>query len=224
VIEDIGALLGITMFFALSLVAGWLYGRGAGWILRSQERHGRLRKVAAALPPIFAVYMLACAIVFSVIIPGEADRIFFGDVYEPLPNGYTLRALAKMPASGWIEANSARFRETASGPVGSIAVDGPFVYGGLSPGPEHSKDYFGFDTRDGTTLNFDTIAELNRHAGHPVRLAETFSFRSSEAARIRLKTVERWIWYGPPVICSVCYLVFLLRLRRRDADGARMLA
>jgi hypothetical protein len=221
VFEDIGVLIGIAMFFALSLALGWIYGLGARLILRSQERHRKLWKIAAAFPPIFAVYMLACAIVFSLIVPGDADRIFFGDVYEPLPNGYALRALAKMPASGWIEANSAKFLGKVS-PVGSIAVEGPFVYGEYRLGLERSKDYFGFDTRDGAALNFDTIAEMNRHAGHAVRLTETFSFRSSEAARIRLMTSERWIWFSPPLICSVCYLVFLLRLRRRDAHGIRI--
>jgi hypothetical protein len=133
VIEDIGAVLGIAMFFALSLIAGWLCGRGAWLILRSQERHRKLRKIAASLPPIFAVYMLACATVFSLMVPGEADRIFFGDVYEPLPNGYTLKALAKMPTYGMIVDNSARFRGAMSGWVGSLAVDGSLVYGGYSP-------------------------------------------------------------------------------------------
>jgi hypothetical protein len=80
VFEDIGVLIGIAMFFALSYLAGWMYGRGAWLILRSQERYRKLRKIAASLPPIFSVYMLACAIVFSLIVPGEADRIFFGDV------------------------------------------------------------------------------------------------------------------------------------------------
>jgi hypothetical protein len=128
-----------------------------------------------------------------------------------------------MPAYGMIVDNSARFRGAVSGSVGSLAVDGPFVYGGYSLGPEGSKGYFTFDTRNGATLNFETIAELNRHTGHPVRLTETFSFRSSEAARIRPMTIERWIWFGPPVICTGCCLVFLLRLRRRDGDGTRML-
>jgi hypothetical protein len=33
--EDIGVLIGAALFFALSLVVGWLYGRMAWQILRS---------------------------------------------------------------------------------------------------------------------------------------------------------------------------------------------
>ena len=86
-----------SLFFALSLIVGRLFGWVAWRILRSQERHRGLRKIAASLPSVFAAYMLACAVVFSIFVPGEADRIFFGDIFEPLPNGYTLKALAKMP-------------------------------------------------------------------------------------------------------------------------------
>lgn len=81
--EDIGVLIGIAMFFALSLALGWIYGLGARLILRSQERHRKLWKIAAAFPPIFAVYMLACAIVFSLIVPGDADRIFSATSMSP---------------------------------------------------------------------------------------------------------------------------------------------
>lgn len=220
--EDIGLLIGIILFFALSLIVGRLFGWVAWRILRSQERHRGLRKIAGSLPPVFAVYMLACAVAFSVLVPGEADRIF-GDISEPLPNGYTLKALGKMPTYGMIEDKSATFRDTVGGWVESLSVDGPFVFGAyshgddrLNAGPERNQGYFALDTHSGVNLNFGTIAELNRYAGHSIRLTETFSFRSSDATRIHQLNVERWIWFGPPAVCTFLYVAFLLRLRRRE--------
>jgi hypothetical protein len=64
--------------------------------------------------------MVACAVVFSVLVPGEADRIFFGDVSEPLPNGYTLKVLAKMSDYGMIEDSSASFR-------GAVSLNSPWL-------------------------------------------------------------------------------------------------
>jgi len=223
VFEDIGLLIGVVLFFALSFIVGLLFGWVAWRILRSEERYRGLRKIAARLPVVFAAYMLACGVVFSIFVQGDADRIFFGDVYEPLPNGYTLKALAKMPAYGMIEDNSATFRGTVGGWVESLSVDGPFVFGAyshgddktLSNGPERNQGYFALDTRNGANLTFGAIGDLNRYAGHSVHLTETFSFRSSDAKRIHQLNVERWIWFGPPVVCTVLYCAFLFRVRRR---------
>jgi hypothetical protein len=97
------------------------------------------------------------------------------------------------------------------GGVGSLAVDAH----SFSVHFSHKEGYFDFDTRNGTNLEFATIAELDRHAGHPVHLTETFSFRSSDGRRGLLLAIERSIWFGPPLICSVFYFEFLMKLRRR---------
>ena len=134
------------------------------------------------------------------------------------------RLWRKCPTYARVENNSAKFRDTLDGWVESLSVDGPFVFGAyghggdrtFNGGPERNQGYFALDTRNGANLNFGTIAELNRYAGHSVHLTETFSFRSLDATRIHQLSVERWIWFGPPAICSVLYVAFLLRLRRRE--------
>jgi len=212
--EFIGLFVAGVLFFTLSGAISCVYG-GVAWLILDSRKggHRKVLRIATCLPPVFAVYMVVCAIVFAQFIPGEGNRIFFGDIYEPLPNGYTLTAMAKMPTYGTIHASSAMIGTLGS--VGRVAVDGPFVFG------EHNdkQGYFAFDTRNASTVNLDTITELDHYAGHPVQLTEIFSFRSSEGRRDRLTTIERRIWHGPPLICSFLYFAFLVKLRLRDEDG-----
>jgi hypothetical protein len=209
--EFIGLFIAGILFFALSVVVGCVYGGVAWLILGSRKDHRKFLWTAARLPPVFAAYMVACAVLFGVFVPGEGDRIFFGDLYERLPNGYTVTAMAKMPDYGCVHDDSARAL-CVNGWVGSLAVDGPFVFGAYS----HKAGYFALDTRNGRDLDFATIAELDRHAGHPVHLTDTFWFQSSNGRRGLLQTIERSIWFGPPLICSVFYFRFLVKLRRRE--------
>jgi hypothetical protein len=209
--EFIGLFIAGVLFFALSVVIGCVYGGVASLILGSQKDHRKFRWIAACLPPVFAAYMIGCAILFAVFIPGEGDRIFFGDLYERLPNGYTVTAMAKMPDYGCVHDDPASAL-CVNGTVGSLAVEGPFVFGAYS----HKEGYFALDTRNGTNLDFAMIAELDRHAGHPVNLTDTFSFRSLDERRGLLQNIERSIWFGPPLICSVFYFAFLVKLRRRE--------
>jgi hypothetical protein len=211
--EFVGLLIAGMLFFALSVVVGCVYGGIAWLILRSRREFRKFRRIAECLPPIFATYMVACAVVFGLFIPGEGDRIFFGDVYERLPNGYTLKAMAKMPTYGMIQNDSMAVPHSVDGWVSRVAVDGPFVFGAYSD----KEGYFVLDTRSGTNFNFATIAELDRRAGHPVYLADTFSFRGSDGRRGFLLVVERLIWFGPPLTCSLLYFAFLVKLRRQDS-------
>lgn len=226
--EIIGLLFGIVFFFVISCIAGGGFALVAWLILRSQGRHRRRRIViAACLPPVFAAYVLACAVAFSVFVPGESGMLF-GDISEPLPNGYVLTALGKMPRYGTIEAPSAAYQPTVTGYIGSLEVDGPLVFGSYSrqfgsslpEGTGGNQGYFAFDTRNGSVLDFGSLAELNRHAGHSVQLVETGSFRSAEASHRHLVNVERGVWIGPPLICTVLYFLFLLRVRRGASHTA----
>ncbi|WP_321472347.1 hypothetical protein [uncultured Paludibaculum sp.] len=214
--EFIGLLIAGVLFFALSVLIGCVYGGIAWLILRSRREFRKFRWAAVCLPPIFAAYMVACAVVFALSIPGEGDRIFFGDLYERLPNGYTLKAMAKMPTYGMIQNDSITVPHSVNGWVSRVAVDGPFVFGAYSD----KEGYFVLDTRTGKNFDLATIAELDRQAGHPVRLADIFSFRGSDGRGSFLLAVERWIWFGPPLICSLLYFGFLVRLRRQDSRGA----
>ena len=71
-------------------------------------------------------------------------------------------------------------------------MEGPFVFGAYSHKElGHKEVYFALDTRNGTNLDFTTLAEIPTvYAGHPVRLTETFSFRSSDGRRGLLLAIE----------------------------------
>jgi hypothetical protein len=220
--EFIGLFIAGVLFFAVSAVVGCMYGAVAWLILgpANSRRKFLWAVTAACLPPVFAAYVTACAVVFAMLIPGEGDRTFFGDLYEPLPNGYFVTAMAKMPDDGCISADNSGSVRCVIGWVGSLAVESPFVFGAYSEKEfSHKEGYFALDTRNGTNLDFATLAELDRHAGHPVHLTETFSYRSSDGKRGRVQAIERSIWFGPPLMCSVLYFAFLVKLRRRNDDA-----
>jgi hypothetical protein len=222
--EFIGLFIAGILFFALSVVVGCAYRSLAWLILGSHANHRKLLSAAGRLPVFFAAYIVVSAIVVSMLVRGEGDRIFFGDLSERLPNGYAITAMAKMPDYGCIH-DASTSAVCVNGTVGSLAVEDPFVFGANSHGEfSNENGYFALDTRNGTTVNFVTAAELDRHAGHHVHLNETFSFRSSDRGRSRLRAIEKWIWFGPPLTFSVLYFIVIVKLRQRNAGQVRKVA
>jgi len=219
VFELAGLLFNIALLFAVSAVIGCLYALLARVILRPRPRRRRYVVLAALLPPFFAAWVIACAIVFAAGVPGEGATIFFGDVSEPLPNGYVLKATGKRPGDAWIQANS-KPSAVVSG-IGAIEVSAPFVFGAYARAddradpnqPEAGRVYFALDTRDAGNRVFGNLDELNGYAGRRVHLVRPEQFRSSDPAHRRRTRIERVIWFAPPAVLTVAYLLFLLRIR-----------
>lgn len=87
--EMIGLLVGTAILFVLSVIAGGVYAGTAFLILWGRpKRRIALMLLAAAIPVCSTAYMWLCV----AILPGES---LFGDIDQPLPNGYTLQALGK---------------------------------------------------------------------------------------------------------------------------------
>jgi hypothetical protein len=218
--EMIGLLFATVAFFGLSILFGILFGL-AGWLLfLGRRRPKRLILIAALMPPLSAAYMYACAIVFALLVPNQPD-VFFGDISEPLPNGYVLTGLGKMPEFSYFDVSSGnRQQPQLLGGVGRLELDGQVVFGAYGhldsePAPfDHSDHgYFAFDTRTGQVQNFDSLAKLNAYAEHPVHLVETQFFRSRDPARKRLIFIEDIISFGPPVLAVTLWFFLLLRTR-----------
>lgn len=221
--EIIGLLFATAAFLGLSGVLGCVYATIAWFILRKRRRRRKtfLTLLAGLLPPAFAAYIAVCSIIFAFTIPGQGDRLF-GDTYEPLPNGYVLKALGKMPDfAGVYPKSDSGFEPQLLGYVRSIQVEGSRVYGEYSnrfsesawtDGASHG--YFVFDTRDRSIRNFDTMAELAASAGHQLHLVKATDFRSQDTSYRRFLRLRNLLLFGPPAAATLAYFLFLVKTRR----------
>jgi hypothetical protein len=219
--EIIGLLLGAAVFFGLSALLGAIFGFAAGWLFRRRPARSLRALLMATVPPICAIYMAICLVLF----PG---RSLFGDISEPLPHGYILKALGKMPEYGDIEGPTPRDEPQFAGWIGKVDLDGTTLFGAYSslfahpeydPAPVLKPCCFAFDTRSGKVLNFDSINQMEGFAGRRLTLVEVQYFRSQEPAHIRLMRIENFILLSPPCVLMLGAWV-LLFLWRRDMHDA----
>jgi hypothetical protein len=220
--ELIGLVVATVLFFVIAALAGLLFALLAWILLRRQKSFKKLWIIVSAVIPLAsAAYMFLCAAIFSLFVPGATDRLF-GDFNEPLPNGYIFKGLAKMPDFAYID--SMRQGDSQPQLLGSIAridVDGPLVFGEYShkfdsfsePVPDHLK-YFIFDTHTRQIQNLVTLPQENPNSGHPLHLVESQFFRSHEPAQILRRRIEDAIYFGPPILVTFAFFIFLFRIRK----------
>ncbi len=221
--EIIGLIIAIILFFLLSALVSIPFTLTAWLLLRRQAGIKKLWiPIAAVIPPASAAYMLLCAIIFVFFVPGATDRLFL-DIDEPLPNGYVLKGLAKMPDSSFIDRGTADGTQPQMlGDIGRLDVDGPLIFGEYShrsgsfdePVADHMK-YFIFDTHSGQLTNLRTISPNDPYSGHPLHLIEPELFRSKEPSRIVRRRIEDCIYLGPPIAATIVYFLFIISIRRR---------
>jgi hypothetical protein len=166
------------LLLALSLGVGLVYAALAFRTLRSRPAR-RKRKVllAASIPVLSAIYLWFCI----ALLPGET---LFGDISQPLPNGFLLQGLGKMPDFASI---SKAGDLSGNGPtecVGSLGVYGDFVVGHYSHpfgafAPHADEGYFVLDTRNGTFHDYPALSVIEDYLGHDVHLVDTAFFRVS---------------------------------------------
>jgi hypothetical protein len=223
--EMMGLLIGLMVLCVLSILTGGLFAALA-WLLFWGRRRPRLLILIGALIPLASVvYVVICAVCMGFVVPNQPDE-FFGDFSEPLPNGYILKGLGKMPDFAYFDSEvPGRNQPATRGGVGRLEQDGQIIYGAYghldnetveSSGEDHG--YFVFDTRSGEVRDLKTIQELNSVAGHPVQLVQSKFFRSQDPKRILLRRVEDVIYFAPPVAVALLFLFLLVRLRLRKSD------
>jgi hypothetical protein len=213
--EMIGLLIATAIFFALAAVVSAILAASI-WIFARKKEGPRVRLVVAAalIPLLSATYMWLCI----ALLPSES---LFGDISEPLPNGYMLTALGKMPDYGHIDSPKSRYSsDVPSGYVGKLAVYGQFVVGqyshpfnGLDTKP--TEAFFFLNTSNGSTIDLPTRVELENKLGHPVTLTEVQFFRSQERSYRIQQNINSVITFSPPMIALGILIVFVLRLRSR---------
>jgi prepilin signal peptidase PulO-like enzyme (type II secretory pathway) len=224
--EFIGLLFDLFILGVLSVLLSCIFA-GVVWLLFWGRRHPkRLILMAGLIPPISAGWLLFCAVLFTLFVPNQPDE-FFGDFSEPLPHGYVLTGLGKMPEFSYFESTPPMMHQPPLlGCVKSLEQDGEVVYGAyghlnqeavpseLSGTENHG--YFVFDTRNGQVKNFATFNELTAYARHPLHLVESQFFRSQDLGRRLLRQIENVIYFGPPIAATLLCLFFLIRFWFRD--------
>jgi hypothetical protein len=171
---------------------------------------------AAVIPVVSAAYLWLCV----ALLPGKS---LFGDIAEPLPNGYTLKALGKMPDFASIDSpRNPNSYNGLSECIGKLAVYGPLVVGRYSHpfgsfSAKEDEPYFMFDTRDGRNVDVASLAELESDLGHCVQLVEVQFFRSREPAYLRQQRLDLAIEICPPVFAVVILMALVFRSPRETA-------
>lgn len=211
-IDLIGVGLETAILFVLSAVVSVVLAAGTWLSVRKAQRLPRygLILVAILIPIATAVHLWLCA----AFLPGES---LFGNVSEPLPNGYQLEALGKMPDFASISKPGSSFNGLTQY-FDKLAVEGPFVVGQYSHPYDTSErqpdePFFLFDTRDSKVTEFLTMKDLQLKLGHSVDFTEVQYFRSPVAAT-RLR-VDRAIEFGPPILGFSLLVLAIVRTRIR---------
>jgi hypothetical protein len=212
--EMIGLLIGTAILFVLSLIAGLIYA-GIAFLILWKRPRGRipLLVLAAAIPVCSTAYMWLCV----AVLPGES---LFGDISQPLPNGYTLQALGKMPDFATIHQGDSNFGPLlVSQYIGRVNVEGPLIVGQYShpfdafDGDGH-EPFFTFDTRTAAHVDYPTQSALEATVGHALTFSPVQSFRSHESSYVRQQRLHRIVFFLPPAFVSVMFFVILISIRR----------
>lgn len=216
----------LAILCGLSIVLGCVFA-ASGWLLFWGRRKPKALIVMAALiPPLSAIYLVLTAIFLTIVVPNQSDE-FFGDFSEPLPNGYILKGLGKMPDYAYFDtSNQGKRQPQTLGSVRSLEQNGQMIYGAYG---HLNKDfgtlvtgdqgYFAFDTARGQIQNFDTRDKLDRYAGHSVHLVESQFFRSQDPGRKLLRKVESIVYAGPPAFATLFCLWLLVRFRVKSPSS-----
>jgi hypothetical protein len=213
--ELIGLLFATIFLFTIASIAAAILV-GITWLLlrNTSAPRKRLMFTAALIPIASAAYLWLCV----ALLPGES---LFGDISQPLPNGYVIEALGKMPDFASISNPKSPYSYNGlSECIGRLAVYGPLVagqyshpFGSFTAAP--NEPFFIFDTRNGQHKDLPKLADLQATLGHPVLLTEVQFFRSQEPTYRLRQNLNRAVMFGPPIIALGILIVSVLRKRRR---------
>lgn len=210
--EILGRLFMMILLMGLASGAGLICALIVFWVLRSFRISSKRAMIVAALyPPTVTAYLL-CFIIASSILSsfiGTPD-LLFGDINEPLPNGFKLSALDKMPEAGVIKRDN---DPLGLGWVSDLQTSGPFVLGKYDyryfPKTEDqsNRNFFLFDTRNGKAQDFATESDLSKVANVPLHLTPTQFFHAPESLTSRVRDFVMFvIAFLPPIAIGLWLL------------------
>ena len=218
--EIIGRFIVMSFLMAVASGIGLVCALLIYFLLRRHTAGRKGATIAAALFPPGVMAYLLCFVICSSILSSSLGTpdLLFGDIDEPLPNGFHLSALDKMPEDGVIEKKNGN-SPTEVAWVSDLQVVGQLVAGkyGYTYLPrtaeESDRNFFLFDSRSGTTRDFATELELAKAVDTPLHLTPTEYFHAPRLASHRvLDGVLFLIALGPPIAVGLWLLGHLRRL------------
>jgi hypothetical protein len=187
--EIVGRLVMIFLLMGMASVVGAVCVLVVYLLLRRANRKSaRACIVTGLFPPAVMGYLLGCLVLSSMLsgLLGTPDLVF-GDINEPLPNGFTLQALDKMPEAGHIQRAGDSLFQVAW--VGAVQIDGPYVLGKYDytyfPKTEKDigRDFFMFDTRTGEIRNFTSETGLADSTKTNIHLTPTPYYHAPHSSK-----------------------------------------
>lgn len=214
--EIIGRFIAFIIGCCLSVVFGIFFAGLALAYLWFRKRRNRSLILLAFLQPFLAfIYLCGSMFICQLVFPTQDDHIF-GDIYEPLPNGYILKALSKMPYAGLIENPTDRTYRISIG-VEKLAQNGEVIYGSHSPDqidfqyhPDCQFGCFLFNTKTRQIQEFKLKGELEHAVGHDVQLVETENFRTQDKAYLLRQHLWDVLYIGPPILSFIFVIILIL--------------
>jgi hypothetical protein len=213
--EMIGLVIGSLILLVLAGIVGCVFA-GITWAILWNRAKFRilLMLLAVAIPVISAGYLWLCA----AMLPGES---LFGDIDEPLPNGYSLQALAKMPDFASIKRDDGSWTKDDVYPtqyIGRVGVYGALVVGQYShPFGSFTADpdepFFAFDTNSAKNVDYPRQDALEAAIGHKVALSQVNTFQSQEPRSIQRRRRNKIVEDGPPIAITTLFFLFVIRFR-----------
>ena len=204
--EIIGRLVMMFLLMGAASIVGAVCVLVVYLLLRRANRKSpRACIVAGLFPPAVMGYLLGCLFLSSMLSgPLGTPDLVFGDIDEPLPNGFTIEALDKMPEAGHIQKVGDSSIQVAW--VGAVQIDGPYVLGKYDytyfPKTEKDtgRDFFMFDTRTGEVSNFASEAGLASSAKTNIHLTPTPSYHAPHSLKkLTSSVLLLFIAVVPPV-------------------------
>ena len=226
--EIIGLLITMFLLVAAAFVVGSTCAGVVGLLLKTHNLPWRKASLIASLfPPSATAYILACAILSSVVSSFLGTPDFaFGDINQELPNGYTIEALGKMPECGHIQKAGNSLIQVAW--VSSLQVHGPnilgkydYTYFPRTP-TEAARNYFSLDTRTGDIVNFASETELENYTKAKVHLTPTPDFRGAQTIQKRFATTVLFLIAVFPPLVTGLWLIYRLVLLLRSGREPRL--
>lgn len=222
--EFIGLILGLGVMLALSLAVSLILMLLTWLLLRPLQ----IRKLPVLLSGMFLGP--ACVVWFYVSVAILPYESLFGDIDQPLPNGYRLQALGKMPDFASIDREGASYGSTGlPEAVGALQVVGEKVVGRYSHPfdsfqPRAKEPYFLLDTATGRHQDYDSQQDLQAQLLVPVHLVATTEFRTEDPSFRRWRQFDTVAIFGPMTASCALYLlaVFAFWRRGRALSGAAM--